>query len=61
MANEEVTGDIVKENVHVIVVLWILVTLLVLGFLLVVFWDRICAGIALNALEQGMREIAAPR
>lgn len=61
MANDKGKPDITYTHMHVIAVMWISIALLLLVLLVATFWDRICASIAINALELGMKELATPR
>lgn len=61
MTNDEGKPDITSSQMHIIAVMWISITLLLLVVLAAAFWDRICASIAIRALELGMKELATPR
>lgn len=61
MANDEGKSGITSSQMHIIAVMWISITLLLVVVLVAAFWDRICASIAIHALELGMKELTTPR
>jgi len=57
---DEGQGDIEKQ-MHVIAVMWIVITLLVLSFIVWLTWPMLCERIAVTALEQAVKQLPAAR